>query len=158
MNKEISFGKLFILFIPWAASLLFSKNPVVSYFIAWSGSFFIFFLTLSGKINPLPTDRSFAEQIMRPIILVQLIFAGYTCCTSIFYIMDTFGYENFTSPPILYLVDPNKLGVDCQMSTIIHFGTCSICDGDSFGDALSKKAKSSKLKLMKSQIYCLLVQ
>jgi hypothetical protein len=114
MATEFSYQKLFILYTPWLLSLLFSSDPVLSYFIAWLGSFFIFFLTLSGKIRPLPTDRSFAEQIMRPVILVQIIFAGYMCCTSIFYLLNIFGYEDFKAPPVGFLVDANKLLIVAQ--------------------------------------------
>jgi hypothetical protein len=60
--------------------------------VAWSGSFLILFLTLSGRVKPLPPDRSLVEQLLRPIGLTQIIFAGYTAMTSIFYFIDLNGY------------------------------------------------------------------
>ncbi|HKG08297.1 MAG TPA: hypothetical protein VKB19_17655 [Pedobacter sp.] len=35
------------------------------------------------------------HQIMRPIILIQLVFAGFMCSTSIFYFLDHLGYTYF---------------------------------------------------------------
>jgi hypothetical protein len=69
MDNKLPLQKLLVLYLPWLLSVLFSGQPVLSYFIAWGGSFFIFFLTLTGKIRPLPTDRTFAEQIMHLHIL-----------------------------------------------------------------------------------------
>jgi hypothetical protein len=111
MNDKVAYEKLLLIYLPWAVSVLFKSDAVFSYFIAWLGSFLIFFLTLTGKVKPLPADRPIANQIMRPIILVQIIFAGYMCCTSIFYVLNIFGYNNFTSPPIGFLVDKNKMEI-----------------------------------------------
>ncbi|MEE1945154.1 hypothetical protein VRU48_08545 [Pedobacter sp. KR3-3] len=38
---------------------------------------------------------------MRPIVLIQLIFAGFMCTTSIFYFLDHMGYEYFNKVSIL---------------------------------------------------------
>jgi hypothetical protein len=38
---------------------------------------------------------------MRPIVLVQLIFAGFMCCTSVFFFLDHMGYEYFTRVTII---------------------------------------------------------
>src|ERR1700744_6029202 len=97
-----------VLFIPWLLSLLFKDDPTVSYLIAWLGSFFIFFITYIGYIKPLPQDRDMAEQIMRPIFIVQIIFAGYMASTSIFYFLNVLGYEDFQRTSY-YLVDFDKL-------------------------------------------------
>jgi hypothetical protein len=107
--------KYLILYIPWALSLIFKGEPIVSYLLAWLGSFYIFYITFTGKLKPLPNDRTIAEQLMRPIFLVQIIFAGYTCCTSIFYFLDVLGYENFKRIDG-FLVDTDKLMLtaDCQ--------------------------------------------
>jgi len=113
-NKNVPFEKSLILFIPWGLSCLFKGDPTISYFIAWLGSFFIFYLTLTGKIKRLPNDRRVAEQIMRPIFLVQIIFAGYMCTTSIFYWLNTIGYDNFHKADIIVLVDKDKLELIAQ--------------------------------------------
>jgi hypothetical protein len=105
-----------ILYVPWVIAVILKSEPTVSYLIAWLGSFFIFYMTLGGKLKPLPNDRSIAEQLMRPVFLVQIIFAGYMCCTSIFYFLDLMGYENFQKVSDTFLVDYDKLllTADCQ--------------------------------------------
>ncbi|GAB3903544.1 exosortase Y-associated Wzy-like protein [Mucilaginibacter boryungensis] len=109
MHKQISYERLLVLYIPWALASLLSSDAVLSYFIAWLGSFLIFWATLTGWVKPLPTDLRFGEQLMRPLILVQIIFAGYMCCTSIFYLMDTLGYTYFEKPSSYFLLDENRL-------------------------------------------------
>nr|WP_316811401.1 hypothetical protein [Pedobacter heparinus] len=86
----------------------------MSYLIAWLGSFFLFYISTTGKIKPLPDDRNIAEQLMRPIFLVQLIFAGYMCCTSIFYFFDVLGYIDFNKVNDSYLIDEEKLNLTAQ--------------------------------------------
>ncbi|HWD89987.1 MAG TPA: hypothetical protein VG367_17795 [Mucilaginibacter sp.] len=112
--KSGAFEKFLVLYIPWLLSLIFKADPVVSYFIAWLGSFFIFYVTLTGKIKPLPKDRPIAEQIMRPIFLVQIIFAGYMACTSIFFFFDIMGYQDFHKTSLYYLVDQDQLELTAQ--------------------------------------------
>jgi hypothetical protein len=113
MNKQISFERALVLYIPWALSMLLKSDSELSYFIAWLGSFFIFYITLTGWVKPLPDDRSIAEQLMRPIFLVQIIFVGYMACTSIFYFMDVMGYQNFEKVSYL-LVDQERLQLTAQ--------------------------------------------
>lgn len=105
MVKDKRLIKLVLLFIPWFLSLAFESVPVFSYLIAWLGSFFIFFITLSGRIIPLPDDRPISLQIMRPIFIIQIIFAGFMCCTSIFYFFSLLGYDNFIKSDMFYLPD-----------------------------------------------------
>lgn len=61
MNKQIKIERLLALYIPWVISLIFNSDPLLSYFIAWLGSFYIFSLTLTGWVKPLPDDRSFSS-------------------------------------------------------------------------------------------------
>ncbi|MFD2873469.1 exosortase Y-associated Wzy-like protein [Mucilaginibacter ximonensis] len=128
MNRNFVFEKFILLYLPWIISLIFASQPTVSYFIAWSGSFFIFFMTLTGQIVPLPDDRSFANQIMRPVILVQIIFAGYMCCTSIFYFMSLLGYNNFESTPF-FLPDPYKLELAAKCQRYYCLGHAAMISG-----------------------------
>ncbi|MEJ7827413.1 MAG: hypothetical protein WKF91_04440 [Segetibacter sp.] len=51
---------------------------------------------MTGKVKPLPNDISVKEQILRPIFLIQTIFAGYMACSSIFYFLDSIGYTYFS--------------------------------------------------------------
>jgi len=114
MDKKVSYERLALLFAPYGLAMLFNYDPYLSYFIAWLGSFFIFFVTLTGFVKPLPADRPFGEQIMRPLILGQLVFAGYMCCTSIFYFMNLIGYENFSKASSFIFIDTDKLYTTAQ--------------------------------------------
>jgi len=114
MDKENNYAKILLLFLPWALAMLFSAWPVGSYFIAWLGSFFIFYVTLTGKIKALPDDRTIAEQLMRPIFIVQIIFAGYMCCTSIFYFLSLMGYEYLTKVNTVLALDESALQIAAQ--------------------------------------------
>jgi hypothetical protein len=109
LKHKDSIIKYLPLFFPWGLSLLFINNPTASYFIAWLGSFYIFYVTLTGKIKPLPTDRGLAEQLMRPIFIVQIIFAGYMCCTSIFYFLNLQGHVDFKKASDYFFVDQANL-------------------------------------------------
>lgn len=129
MNKQVKIERLLALFIPWVLSLLFQSDPSLSYFIAWLGSFYIFSLTLTGWVKPLPDDRSFAEQLMRPILLVQIIFAGYTCCTSIFYMLNVLGYDNFHKTSEFLLIDTEKLALTAQCQRYYCLGHAAFVSG-----------------------------
>jgi len=129
MNEGIRFDRLFILFIPWGLSLLFSASAVLSYFTAWAGSFFIFYLTLTGKIKAIPDDLKPSEQLMRPLFLVHIIFAGYMACTSVFYFLEVLGYENFRTPPPYFLIDLNQLEAVAACQRFYVLGHASFITG-----------------------------
>ncbi|WP_214072663.1 hypothetical protein [Mucilaginibacter sp. dw_454] len=128
MKRNFVVEKFILLYLPWLIATIFQHDLVFSYLAAWLGSFFIFFMTLTGQIVPLPDDRSFANQIMRPIVLVQIIFAGYMCCTSIFYFMSLFGYNNFQAVPY-YLVDEHKLQLTAQCQRYYCLGHAAVVTG-----------------------------
>jgi len=116
MGKQ-SIERYIVLYLPFGLALLFQGDPVLSYSIAWLGTILIFCLTLSGWIKPLPKDFTIAEQIMRPIFLVQIIFAGYMSFSSIFYFFSLFGYDDFhKSTNQLIYIDWEKVGLTalCQ--------------------------------------------
>ncbi len=75
MKTTGALERFYALYIPWALSLALRGDPELSYIIAWLGSFLIFYLTLSGWVTDLPKDLKVAEQLMRPIFLVHIIFA-----------------------------------------------------------------------------------
>ena len=128
--KDQTFEKLLALYIPWALSWLFSADPTISYCIAWFGSFFILYLSLSGHLKPLPKDRPIAEQLMRPIFLVQIIFSGYMACTSIFYFLNLLGYENFHKVNSIYIsIDPEKLALTAQCQRYYVLGQAAFVTG-----------------------------
>lgn len=128
-DNNNNLGKYILLFLPWIISLIFKSLPGASYLIAWLGSFFIFFISLTGKIKPLPTDRTFAEQLMRPIYIVQIIFAGYMCCTSIFYFLNIIGYEYLQKTNSILLVDQDLLDVTAQCQRYYCLGHAAFVSG-----------------------------
>jgi uncharacterized membrane protein len=87
--------KYLILYVPFIIAWITSSQPHFSYLVSWIGSFFIFYMSITSKIKDLPTDLKTFEQFLRPIYLAQIIFAGYMCCTSIFYYINALGYEYF---------------------------------------------------------------
>lgn len=129
MDQQLRIEKLLILYIPWIVSLILSADAVLSYLVAWAGSFFIFYWSLSGKIKALPADYPVSQQLMRPLFLVQIIFAGYMCCTSIFYFLELLGYENFNIPPPYFLVDLNELELVAQCQRYYILGHAAFVSG-----------------------------
>ena len=98
-----------LLYLPFAIAWLVGGTPVLSYLVAWMGSFWILFLTLTGRVKPLPTDRSLFDQILRPVVLTHLIFAGYNFISSIFYFLDIHGFYYLWRDP--FAVAPEELVV-----------------------------------------------
>lgn len=77
--------KYLLLYLPFVFAYLLQDFPVASYSVAWTGSFFILWITLTGRIKPLPGGTRARAQLFRPIVFTQIVFAGYTALTSIFY-------------------------------------------------------------------------
>ncbi|WP_184545000.1 exosortase Y-associated Wzy-like protein [Mucilaginibacter sp. FT3.2] len=127
-TKQAPLERIIVLFVPWALAALLGSDYELSYIIAWLGSFLIFFLTLTGWVKPIPDDRSVAEQLMRPIFLVQIIFAGYMACTSIFYFMDVLGYQNFEKVSTT-LVDQDRLQHVAQCQRYYCLGHAAFVTG-----------------------------
>jgi len=100
-----------ILYIPFLAALAFSKNAHVSYLTAWLGSFFIFIVCYKEVIKKLPSDLPVVEQLLRPVFFMQIVFAGYMSCTSIFYYLNALGYDYIT-----YVGNPNLLPLNIYES------------------------------------------
>ena len=128
--KKQPVEKYIVLFLPFVIALLFQSEAVVSYFIAWAGSFLIYFLSLSGWLKPIPGDRTFAEQLMRPLFLVQIIFAGYMSSSSIFYFANLFGYDNFHKPfDSFFIVDHEKVALTAQCQRYYVLGHAAFVTG-----------------------------
>ena len=130
MEKKQPWGKYFILFIPFLLAYGFQSQPVLSYLISWVGTILIFVLTLSGWVKPLPDDRPIGEQLMRPIFLVQVIFAGYMSFSSIFYFLNLFGYENFRKETnAVFLFDTVRLQLVAQCQRYYVLGHAAFITG-----------------------------
>ncbi|HEY5326848.1 MAG TPA: hypothetical protein VIJ27_07600 [Mucilaginibacter sp.] len=130
MNKNTPPEKYLALYLPWGLALLFQSDPILSYFIAWLGTILIFYLTLSGWLKPLPTDLTIAEQLMRPIFLMQIIFAGYMSFSSIFYFLNLLGYENFqkVNNPFFF-IDQQKIALTAQCQRYYVLGHAAFVTG-----------------------------
>lgn len=101
-NKDRNVYKLKTLvplYFPWLLACFLSYNPVCSYLVAWLGTFFIFCYSLRGPLNSLVPDRPISMQVMRPMILIQLVFSGLMSATSIFYFIDHLGFSLWSAIP-----------------------------------------------------------
>ena len=118
------------LYIPWLLATVLQAAPMTSYWIAWLGSFYIFYQTWFSSYRFVLPDLPIHQQIMRPVFLQQAIFAGFMCCTSIFYLLDTLGYQyleqvNIYNP--LSLQDSLALIAKCQRISL--FGHAALVTG-----------------------------
>jgi len=95
IDNRLNQGLIISLYIPWVISVIVQGSPAVSYWIAWLGSFFIFYQTWFSSSRFILPDFPLYKQIMRPIFLQQLVFAGFMCCTSVFYFVDNIGFVLF---------------------------------------------------------------
>ncbi|TDO23160.1 exosortase Y-associated Wzy-like protein [Pedobacter duraquae] len=84
------------IYFPVLLAYIFQFSPVTSYLISWLGTFMIFYWTILSPVKYIQLDLPLSKQIMRPIVLTQLVFAGFMCSTSIFFFMDHLGYQYFS--------------------------------------------------------------
>ncbi|WP_207532708.1 exosortase Y-associated Wzy-like protein [Desertivirga arenae] len=122
MKYPLKSGFILSLFYPWLASVLLQAAPISSYLIAWLGSFFIFYQTWFSKDSFVLMDLPKEKQIMRPLFLQQAIFAGFMCCTSIFYFIDAMGYKYFDQVAKMDLIQINEgleLVAKCQRFSVL---------------------------------------
>lgn len=90
--------KYVLLFLPFVLSYLLQDTPEVSYWVAWLGSIFILWFSLSGRLKKLPGGYSLRFQLFRPIVFTQFVFASYTALTSVFYFLAVRRGEFFVLP------------------------------------------------------------
>jgi hypothetical protein len=83
-----------LLYLPYLLSIII-PHAQTAYLVAWLGSFFIFYMSMTGRIKSIPTDISIYQQVLRPLFLLQAVFAGYMAATSIFCFLDSIGYTYF---------------------------------------------------------------
>lgn len=129
-DSELKFGLVFSLYLPWAVSTFLFENPVISYWIAWLGSFYIFFRTWASSSRFVLPDLPVHRQIMRPIFLQQFIFAGFMCCTSIFFFLDTIGYEYLEKVrEVNVLLEHNSISTIAKCQRLFVLGHASLITG-----------------------------
>jgi hypothetical protein len=117
-----------LLFLPYGLAVLLQAAPSTSYLVAWGGSFWILYLTLSGRVKPLPGEQSLARQLFRPIGLTQLMFAGYTALTSIFYFLDLQGYFYLSHNP-MSAVSPRQIALAAEAQRYYVLGHAAFATG-----------------------------
>lgn len=139
--KNVKYLSLFLLLI---LSYFMESNPVGSYLTAWIGSFVLFLLSLSGFIAPLPDDLTFAQQLMRPVIIIQVVFCGFNFCSSIFYFLDTLGMQDFKWRPN-YFVDTKKLGLIAECQRYYLLGHISLLLG-MYSRTINKTKQQYKIR------------
>ncbi len=74
------------LYLPVLLAWVLTPAPILSYAVAWLGSGWILWLSITGRVRPLPGDRTWKEQIFRPLFISQGMFAGSLCLSSVFYV------------------------------------------------------------------------
>lgn len=116
-------ANLSLLLLPWLASLAFSGNSSLSYAFAWGGHWLILYMTLSGKIIPME-GGSIRARVMEPIVINQIIFAGFSGISSLFFFLSLNGYYYF-EPIEFFLPDQDLIDqmTECQQDYLLgHFG------------------------------------
>jgi hypothetical protein len=116
------------LFLPYVVAEVLAFAPAVSYLTAWCGSLGILYLTISGKIKPLPTDRSLARQFLRPIVFTQVVFISFTALTSIFYFAAQSGYYYLQFSPAA-VAAPEQLALLAEAQRYYVLGHASVATG-----------------------------
>jgi hypothetical protein len=93
------------LLLPLAIAYIVQAAPELSYFVAWLGSFWVYYLVFSGFLKPFPEDRGIFSQIMRPIGIPHIIFSSYMSVTSIFYFFSANGYYYLSKDPNFFPIE-----------------------------------------------------
>lgn len=89
-----------VLFAPVALAYTASFDPVLSYLVAWGGSWFLFLGTTSGGLLPIPQDRPWTHQLFRPLFLVHAVFSGFFCLSSVFYVWELYNPQQASWMPL----------------------------------------------------------
>jgi len=127
------------LFLPWLLSILTSHVPVFSFITAWLGSFFIFYYSVCGPMAMIMKEVPLKFQIMRPMVLIQVVFAGLMAVSSIFFFLDHLGFY-FWSEVETTRTDMDQLtNVFAQCQRLYVFAHASLV----FGMIIALKPKTS---------------
>lgn len=133
-NLTLKLKVIVPLYFPLALSFAVKYYGSLSYFIAWAGSFYIFYLTIFSPLSFLNTDRPLSQQLMRPIILTQLVFAGFMCCTSIFYFLNQLEIDPYNM---------EEIQVTAQCQRLLLLGHAAMATGII---SMTERRECSKIK------------
>ena len=86
-QEDLGFAYL-LLYIPALLAWACAFDPLLSFSVAWMGSWWILGLSMTGRVRPLPGNRSWDEQLLRPLFLSQVMFFGLFCLGPVFYMWD----------------------------------------------------------------------
>ncbi len=95
-RAQSKLSKIIPLYLPWILASVLRYDPILSYFIAWTGTCFIFFHSVNHT-GRLIQDEQSTMPVMRPIVLIQLVFAGLMSGSTIFFFLDHLGYYFWTN-------------------------------------------------------------
>ena len=130
--------KYLALYMPWAIVPGFKTDPHILYHCV---ARVIFYFLYNSKRWVKPYRKTeIAEQLMRPIFLVQIIFAGYMCCTTIFYFLNVLGMRIFTKQQI-FPDRLQKLKIRRNASVIIAWGMQHLLPGIDFHEIPDNASK-----------------
>ncbi len=127
--NRLSSAFVFSLYVPWLLSLVLYQAPITSYIVAWLGSFFIFYQTWFSPSRVILPDLPLHKQIMRPLFLVQCIFAGYMCCTSIFFFLSALGYKYLDQVSTVDYVSEDTLQNIAECQRLALLGHAALVNG-----------------------------
>ena len=102
-RAEAHFGGLTygLLYLPVALAWGTAATPTLSYAVAWAGSWWILWASMTGRVKALPGGGRIRAQLMRPLGFTQSVFAGYLALTSVFYALDQLGVRpSFVAPTV----------------------------------------------------------
>lgn len=133
-------------------SLILADIPLWSYAIAWGGSFLLFYRTWFSSKKMIDTRLSLTQQVMRPIVLSQFIFAAFMCCTSLFYVMDLMGYKYLEKVNEVLWHNQKQLALVAKCQRLSFLGHIALVTGI-LSTNTSTKAKKFTFKNTGNQLH-----
>lgn len=136
---KIQIQNIFLLFIPWLLSVVFTESTTASYAFAWGGHWLIFYLSLTGRIIPIEGERT-QSRVMQPIVINQIIFAGFSGISTIFYFLSINGYY-YWEPLEFFFPDTDLIikTVECQQLYLL--GHIGLVAGIAYGKRPEEKSE-----------------
>jgi hypothetical protein len=127
---------------PWCLAEIFQANPTVSWLVAWLGSWGILLAVWTGRVFALPTDRPLRDQLLRPWMLMQAIYAGFNFITAVFYWLNLKGITfGLAEPPLAGEADW-MLAAQIQRHYVLAHAGLAIGFGLAFGVARNLNDRS----------------
>jgi hypothetical protein len=126
--KKTSLLGLCACYFPFGLSLAVGTNTPEAWWISWIGSWFIFYMVLTGRVFEVVSGGKLSDQVLKPWFLVHLIYAGYGFMTSIFYFMDLNGWY-YLSPNSGSLTDIGEISRASQAQVYYSLAHAALVTG-----------------------------